>query len=425
MSNLGNELEHLISEFVEVAESRAAAARPKSTKKEKKRPNPLFVNPLSPLSRDLSSGFPSELHDCIIDHLHDDRHTLATCSLVCIAWHASSTYHLFQNASTIRVHRQNFQRFCQLLASQRLNTYIGRLNLESHIIDESFDGVPDDTFQFNDHLACFTGLPNVKYLRLDYHHDYLLPGFFAGLAENFSGVTDLELSSIHFESFTQFLHVHASLPLLHRLALVAVIFFHEDRDVSPALYTAPSRLIDVVVDCSRIFPALRWLPSNPCIRRLAIGRLRQPAHFTLYTAALRALGPNLEHLIIYDPSNTDMPDLSPATALRTLQITGIRCAPPFSSADLAWIPTLLSQLKSRVLERIVLVVQLPDRAGLDLLDWPRLAALEYVQLLEFSLSSHKKWAMKEIDERLRPRGYVLRVGQWERGYEYGLGVFDR
>ncbi|KAJ7668869.1 hypothetical protein B0H17DRAFT_1087306 [Mycena rosella] len=371
---------------------------PKLTKKIKQRLNPLFANPLSSLSRDISARFPSELHDYIIDHLYNDRHTLSACTLVCSTWHASATYHLFQNAAAIHVHRMNFLRFCELLASQRLNGYIGRLNLESHIVDDRFDG--EDAFQFNVDLQRFTGLQNVKYLRLDYHHELLLPAFFTALAQNFSSVTELELSSFHFDSFTQLLQIHDTLPMLRRLALVA--------------------LIDVVVNRVNMIHVMRWLPSHPCIRRLAIGQL-YGGHIALVSTVLRTLGPGLEHLIVYDADITQLPDLSQTTGLRTLQITGILC---YRDADLAWLPALLSQLNSRVLERIVLVVELPSRADLDLLDWPRLAALEGVQRVEFSLSGHNKWATKVIEERLRTRRYALRVGSWKQRYQYGLGAFD-
>ncbi|KAJ7479795.1 hypothetical protein FB451DRAFT_1449128 [Mycena latifolia] len=291
----------------------------------------------------------------------------------------------------------------------------------SHIIGNN---VPDDRFQFNDDLKHFTGLPNVKYLRLEEHYIYSLPTFFTALKQNFSGVTELELSSAYFESLAEILTVHAALPLLHRLALVKVSFDDESVGLSPALYTAPSRLVDVVVDCRLLSPALRWLPSNPCLRRLAIGKLRRQDYFDLFSDVLRILGPRLEHLIIFDAHSDALPDLSHITQLRVFEITSIKCLSQYTSADLAWLPTLLSQLNSRVLERIVLIVDLASRASLDLLDWPRLAALEGVERVYFSVSINKNWARKAIDERLRARRYVLRVGQWKQWYQYGLGIFD-
>ncbi|KAJ7910525.1 hypothetical protein B0H13DRAFT_1615557 [Mycena leptocephala] len=247
----GNESE--VTQLEETPHSRTAN---RTEKKLKQRPNPLFVNPLSALSPDICARFPTELHDYIIDHLHNDKHTLFACSLVCRTWGASSRYHLFRNASTIRVHRGNFQQFCELLDSQRLNAYIGRLHLQSHLIDDEFFGGP--TFQFNYDLHHFIGLPSLKYLRLDYHHDSLLPEFFAALARNFASVTDLEFTSMHFDSFAQFVQIVDSLPLLRRIALDGVVWYDsisdsEDDDtpaddISPPTYR-PGELTDVVADC--------------------------------------------------------------------------------------------------------------------------------------------------------------------------------
>ena len=41
--------------------------------------------------------FPQEIYDMIIDHLHDDKRALSTCSMVCRAWTSPSRYHLFQS----------------------------------------------------------------------------------------------------------------------------------------------------------------------------------------------------------------------------------------------------------------------------------------------------------------------------------------
>ncbi|KAJ7741215.1 hypothetical protein DFH07DRAFT_59596 [Mycena maculata] len=401
----------------------------KSSKKPKERPNPLFSNPLSPLSLDICARFPPELHDYIIDHLHDDRRTLSICTLVCRAWHAPSTYQLFMHAGTIHVDCHNLFRFCELLATQRLNPYIGRLVLESHVIDEQFEGGP--TFQFNEHLQHFTGLPHLWYLRLHYHHDDVFPSFLAAVAQNFTSVTALELSSFHFDSFSQSLDLCAVLPLLRRLALVDVVWYDQDsadsdsdKDVAPPSYGESGKLVEAVVDCRYMTAVLRWLPFNPCIRRLQIGKLRNTADVPLLSNILRKLGPCLEHLVIYDYDNMYPLDFSSTTTLRTLEITGIRCT---SLRDLTWLPALLSDLRSRSLERITFVLVLPERAGLDLFDWPRISALLAgldLKRVEFSLSGHRKWAVKTITEKLGPKTYALKVGQWERGYQYALSRSD-
>ncbi|KAJ7669232.1 hypothetical protein DFH06DRAFT_1321262 [Mycena polygramma] len=412
-------------------------AHSRTQKKVKQRPNPLFTDALSPLSLDICARFPTELHDYIIDHLHRDKRALLTCSLVCSAWSASSRYHLFQNASTIHVHRGNLLRFCELLSTQRLNSYIGRLHLDSHLLDDRFaaEGPNADIFQFNSDLHRFTGLPCLKYLRLDYHHDGLLPPFFAAVAQNFPTLTDLEFTSMHFNSFSQFLQIMDSLPLLRRLSLAGVVWYDhngrfESNDNPPT--TMPylsTNLVDVVAACGHhdMIATLLWLPFQPCIRRLVIGKLNS-AESALFSDALRVLGPGLEHLIVHGAASTHVPDLSPATALRTFEITDIQCLPTSNPADLEWVSTLLSQLKSPTLERIVLIVDLRERAGLDLLDWPRiaelLAGISSLRRVEFSLSYHKNWAAKAIAERLSPRTYALRVRHWEGRYRYSLASFD-
>lgn len=50
---------------------------------------------VQPLSRALSDNIPQEIFERFIDHLHEDTHTLSTCSIVCQAWLPASRYHLF------------------------------------------------------------------------------------------------------------------------------------------------------------------------------------------------------------------------------------------------------------------------------------------------------------------------------------------
>ncbi|KAJ6482024.1 hypothetical protein DFH09DRAFT_1341029 [Mycena vulgaris] len=104
--------------------------------------------------------------------------------------------------------------------------------------------------------------------------------------------------------------------------------------------TSPPHLITSSMSsstCHPRAPVLLWLPSTlhppPRDRKAALSGgdlpcLRHPAH----------CGTHLE----YDASNTELPDLSPATALRTLEITAIQCTPNSTHDRLVWIPALLS-----------------------------------------------------------------------------------
>ncbi|KAJ7711295.1 hypothetical protein B0H14DRAFT_3639908 [Mycena olivaceomarginata] len=343
------------------------------------------------------------------------------------------------NACTIHVDCHNFRQFCELLATQRLNIYIGRLHLKSHVIDERFAGGPNETSQFNDHLHLLTGLPSLKYLSFEYHHDSLLPGFFAAIAQNFASVTDPEFSSMHFDAFSQFVEILNLLTCLRCVALNGVLWYDVDSDSDSeedaTLPTyMPGSLADFVANCrfQQMAPVLHWLPSQPSIHRLAIA-MGALSYINLNTAlvsdVLRTLSGSLKHLIVCDGPRTFVPDLSCLTVLRTLEIAGIQPLPHNSCDDFQWVPALLSLLNSPVLQCIVLATRLQDRAGLDLLDWPRLAeilgSIRSLRWVDFYLLSHKNWAAQVISERLGPCMYVLRVNQLEGQYEYSLGMFDR
>ncbi|KAJ7315324.1 hypothetical protein DFH08DRAFT_1039929 [Mycena albidolilacea] len=417
---------------------------------------------LYPLSREIWSRFPAELHDCILDHLHDDRKTLAACSLVCKSWNVSSTYRLFHDAATIRVHQQNYRQLLEVLAGQRLNVYIGRLHLIGYVYPWS-DG--DWSFQFNDRLGAFMGLPCVKFLCLEYHHTTILPRFSAAIAQNFSGVTDLELRSIQLDSCTIFFQVIAALPLLRRLALVQMRWYNAGVKILPeqklsSMDAVPRNLVDLVIDrltcsntgagrSSKMAPMLLWLTSHLSIRRLTIGKL----HAHLATPLLTGLlGPGLSHLIIHADHAHGL-DLSRA-ALRTFEITNIPC--DRTRPKNIWVAALLSRSFQRhstaspptpVPQRLALFLDLLDQEGLDTIYWPEIADVftemaspregtavsaapapggpgmgTGLQRVDIFVSQFKTWAEDSVPERLpAPRSYMLRTGQGKR--QYTLDMF--
>lgn len=79
-------------------------------------------------------ALPAELTDAIIDHLHADRLTLATCSLVCRAWRGAAQHHLL---ATIYL-GVAFERLVQLEAQdgsfRTEDDSINRDNLETRFV---------------------------------------------------------------------------------------------------------------------------------------------------------------------------------------------------------------------------------------------------------------------------------------------------
>ncbi|KAJ7711293.1 hypothetical protein B0H14DRAFT_3021111 [Mycena olivaceomarginata] len=341
----------------------------RTQKRLKQQPNPLFVNPLSALSAEVCARFPTELHDYIIDHLHNDKRALLACSLVSTIWSTSSRYHLFQNACTIHVDRRNFRQFCELLATQRLNIYIGRLHLKSHVIDERFAGGPNETFQFNDHLHLLAGLPSLKYLFLEYHHDSLLPGFFVSIAQNFASVTDLA------HGFRCQLSLSAHGP---SIALAAL----------PAFYP----------------------PSGNCNGRVV---LHQSGHHICLRCSVNVKRKSRALDCFSGPL---VPHRAPHTRNRWHPTSATQQPRQLSMGPCAPLPPKFPCTAAH------------NHAGLDLLDWLRLAEILggicSLRRVNFYLSSHKNWATQVIAERLGPRTYALRVNQLEGQYEYSLGMFD-
>ncbi|KAJ7889728.1 hypothetical protein B0H13DRAFT_1887841 [Mycena leptocephala] len=378
----------------------------------------------TPLSLDLLARFPSELYDCIIDHLHDDRRSLSACSLVCRDWHAASRYHLFQNAGTIRLDPRNYSGFAEVLSSQKnkLNGYIGRLALAIYIPRSPWIQLSERVQRrFTNDLQRLPDLPYLKYL--SFYCFEFLPEV-TNLVQNFPSVTQLELNRFRFDSFAEFLQVIAALPLLRRLAIIDT-YLSDGQTLTPSVYSRSSELAEVLVSCCCPAPVLLpWLVSHRSIRRLSIRELSTVPHTGLLSAVLQALGPVLEDLIISDEGtarSTVLSDLSHSTGLRRLEITDIVCR----GSDAGRLPTLLAQLKTPLLRHIVLVLDLPDRPHRmkwGLFDFPRvaelLAGMRSLQMVEILLKKHGRWAIAEIREKLQNGTYVLRVGKLEKSEDY-------
>ncbi|KAJ7224703.1 hypothetical protein GGX14DRAFT_557555 [Mycena pura] len=355
-----------------------------------------------PLSTDASAAFPSELHDYTIDFLHNDRASLCACSLVCKSWTASSQYHLFKNA-TIRVWGGNFSQFCEVLASTHLNMYVGRLYLMCDCDgDWGVDEPRDWNAEFEAQLSRLKPLSCLKYLRLSYNNCNQSPSIPSAVGPNFSSIVNLELIATWFASIAEIFHSCVGLPHLRRLGLVSRERL-EDEDASvPDLPMLDTFAVDAFQNLEVI---LRWLPLQPSIRRIAIGCLDlEDIH--LLDIVVRTLGPRLEHLII-EYSNDCVPDLSHATALRTLEVTFL------SDGSLSNLPALLEKLPghARALQCIVFVLDNIEGWNLHL-DWSRvdpiLASLDSLEHVDFYVRPEEQ-ASEIIHEHLASRRYALRV----------------
>jgi hypothetical protein len=119
---------------------------------------------------------------------------------------------------------------------------------------------------------------------------------------------------MHFDAFSQFVEILNLLPCLRRVALNGVLWYDVDSDSdseedAPLPTYLPGSLADFVANCrfQQMAPVLRWLPSQPSIRRQAIA-MGASSYINPDTAlvsdVLRTLSGSLEHLIVCDAPRT-------------------------------------------------------------------------------------------------------------------------
>lgn len=106
--------------------------------------------------------FPQELCDSFIDHLHDDRESLESCSLVCKTWVPPSRYHLFESI-------QLSSRECLVKWSQTFDT---SEQSPSHLVKRlSIAGwlAPDALAGLLEHFRSFDNVRELILRRVDFN----------------------------------------------------------------------------------------------------------------------------------------------------------------------------------------------------------------------------------------------------------------
>lgn len=106
---------------------------------------------------------PPEVQDIILDHLHDDKKTLSTCSLVCQLWRACSQYHIFRSLD-LAMSRHNASAKARLLEG-RLKANPAKCSMvqELHITG----GLSSTTcVKYNTILSIVKRLPKLRVLTI-------------------------------------------------------------------------------------------------------------------------------------------------------------------------------------------------------------------------------------------------------------------
>ncbi|KAJ6589751.1 hypothetical protein B0H19DRAFT_1104620 [Mycena capillaripes] len=153
-------------------------------------------------------NFPPELHDLVIDHMHDQKQALGTFGLVSKSWLCSSRHHLF---ASVALRDGNWKLFVQLLDSP-LATF--PQSIESLTISVSDFDAMEPGASFNELFPLLRGVPALR---------SLLP---EDVLREFPRLRRLRLENVYWAGVTDTTtnHVLAAFPNIKELDLHLVTF---------------------------------------------------------------------------------------------------------------------------------------------------------------------------------------------------------
>ena len=236
----------------------------------------------SPAVLDITpTRFAGEVIDIIIDFLHDDKHELGTCALVCKSWLPASRYHLFRSI-TIRSH--NIGQFVQLMRCRYTTFPSYTVHLDIGVKNRSFF-TPRSS-----HISLILRLLPLCYLGMT--HVNLDQNSLGRSLNDFKAITALEFTFVGLSTCGSLLDILVATPLLESVRLFEV-YWKGVGDI-PASQSF-QHLSILSTHCEGNSQILGWLSkgSLPVLSRLSIRARSSPQG-----EFLRALGSSLEHLVV-------------------------------------------------------------------------------------------------------------------------------
>jgi len=313
----------------------------------------------------MASVLPPEVIDLIIDFLHDDKPSLAACTLISKDFLPSTRFHLF---SEVPVQPRHMLPLLELLASpsNQIAPFVQRLLFDNLGKLLFYNGITEVERCIRLLPLLTSRLPHVKSLRFsNFDLEHIPEDIRRNLFSSFPDFKDLDLYSLHFYRFSEFLDLVCAFPFLEKISLKWVTWTYNGHHLAPitprgsplirwnlSRYSGQS-LIDLGgwlldQDPPPLLQSLHYGASsaheNNCIRQL-----------------LRHSGGSLEHLYISFPISLDFNalrdilkdfiDLTECKNLRSLHFKQILLWPAsrddVTSAIRTCIYKLLSQLTSQ------------------------------------------------------------------------------
>lgn len=184
------------------------------------------------------SRLPLEIIEQTIDHLHGDRTTLATCSLVSASWVHESRNHLFHSLKvTDSSDLTHFRDFAQLLSSSVIGQHIRHLHLYNGDFGATLHGVEMDISLLVSILSYLKRLRTLQFSSIYWRSD-------TPLAPNLRLPTVFGLSFTHFPHKYEMHGIPAIIHLFPNLKELRILLdcFGEYPDVTTEEVALPTDL---------------------------------------------------------------------------------------------------------------------------------------------------------------------------------------
>ncbi|KAF9480974.1 hypothetical protein BDN70DRAFT_578100 [Pholiota conissans] len=213
---------------------------------------------MSILTSPTRSRLPTEVVDIIIDFLHNDKRSLAACSLVARNWLPSSRYHLIPSISTSFPITDNLLNLVNSPHSMLVSS-IRKISLVSATGDwftSKMDANTTETITFLEFAERFRRLHAFEFLRFDWRSvDHRIP--------QSNNITKLAMLSCVFDSCAQYFAVLSSLPALEDLSTFYLVFDDEQYYTSSTDTVSPSLKKLLILSYVVPLKIARWLTSKP------------------------------------------------------------------------------------------------------------------------------------------------------------------
>lgn len=240
----------------------------------------------------MSSPFPAEIVDQIIDHLHAHPKVLGACALVSRAWLGSSRFHGFMS---IVLKSKNIHAFFELTDSSCC-TIIPQIRHLS-LVEGGND--PGDKNWLDENAVRIPSfdLDSMSFINVNW--DTLSTGAEAALLSFFPKLKSLRFLECYFSSFTHLAKLVTACPMLETIRLPLATFESIPGCISGEFPVPPSSLSTLEVCAGAIEPLLNWLLSCthvPPLETVEFGWIEKGSQMHMIKELAKAVGSSLKHI---------------------------------------------------------------------------------------------------------------------------------